>query len=49
MHPIVAALIAASVWMTFTTVQFYRRGDVPRAVFWLVAIIALAQVVSLVR
>jgi hypothetical protein len=49
MHPVFATLIVAYLWMTLTAIMFYRRGDVPRAVFWLVAIVALAEAVRMFR
>jgi hypothetical protein len=49
MHPIVAAVVIAVIWMTFSTVRFYWRGDVQRALFWLVALIAVLLAANVLR
>ena len=49
MHPISATLLVVYLRLMFLSYKYYRKGDVLRAVFWLIGTVAVLQVSSLVR
>ena len=44
MHPLFVLLLLGVVWTLVQTTKFYRRADMQRAMFWLVALLILVLV-----